>query len=252
LLVSESGIAGRADVERLAPHVDGFLVGTSLMRSADPAVAARSLIFGRVKLCGLNRQQDFAISRPAAFAGLIFVRDSIRHLTAEQGIPLAKLARRLAMRPVGVFRDEATGFVAGIANNASLAAVQLHGREDEAYVIELRARLPEDCEIWRAASVGRDLLALRGADRLLFDNGRGGTGRTFDWIKVRGHPELAQAVVAGGIGPHNARSAQRLGAYAVDIGSAMDERPGRKSAEKIAALFDTLRPSCRQELRACA
>ena len=252
LLVSESGIAGRADVERLAPHVDGFLVGTSLMRSADPAVAARSLIFGRVKLCGLNRQQDFAIARPAAFAGLIFVRDSIRHLSAEQGIPLAKLARRLALRPVGVFRDEATGFVAGIANNASLAAVQLHGREDEAYVIELRGRLPEDCEIWRAASVGRDLLALRGADRLLFDNGRGGTGRTFDWIKVRGHPELAQAVVAGGIGPHNARSAQRLGAYAVDIGSAMDERPGRKSAEKIAALFDTLRPSCRQELRACA
>ena len=28
LLVSESGISGRADVERLAPHADGFLVGS--------------------------------------------------------------------------------------------------------------------------------------------------------------------------------------------------------------------------------
>ena len=32
--------------------VDGFLVGTSLMRAADPGQAARALVFGRVKLCG--------------------------------------------------------------------------------------------------------------------------------------------------------------------------------------------------------
>jgi hypothetical protein len=32
----------------------------------------------------------------------------------------------------------------------------------------------------------------------------------------------------------------------------MDQRPGRKSADKIAALFDALRMPCREELKACA
>src|SRR4029079_1682213 len=41
ILVSESGIATRADVERLAPLVDAFLIGSSLMRSNEPAQAAR-------------------------------------------------------------------------------------------------------------------------------------------------------------------------------------------------------------------
>jgi len=54
VLVSESGIESRAQVERLAPRVDAFLVGSSLMKAADPAQAARELVFGRTKLCGLN------------------------------------------------------------------------------------------------------------------------------------------------------------------------------------------------------
>jgi indole-3-glycerol phosphate synthase/phosphoribosylanthranilate isomerase len=43
-----------------------------------------------------------------------------------------------------------------------------------------------------------------------------------------------------------------LGAFAIDVGSALDERPGVKSPAKIAALFDSLRPQSRQELRQCA
>jgi indole-3-glycerol phosphate synthase/phosphoribosylanthranilate isomerase len=43
-----------------------------------------------------------------------------------------------------------------------------------------------------------------------------------------------------------------LGAYAIDVGSAVDEHPGRKSPEKITALFESLRPTCREGLRACA
>jgi len=87
---------------------------------------------------------------------------------------------------------------------------------------------------------------------LLFDNGDGGSGSSFDWSAVHDHPELPRALIAGGIGPHNARAASALGAYAIDVGSAVDELPGKKSAEKIAALFDALRPASRQRFRACA
>jgi indole-3-glycerol phosphate synthase/phosphoribosylanthranilate isomerase len=252
LLVSESGISTRADVDRLAGQVDAFLVGSALMRSSEPAEAARELIFGRTKLCGLNSGADLRAARPAAFAGFVFVPGSPRHVTADEAAPLAGTARRSGMLPVGIFRDAPLGTVGDIATLLNLSAVQLHGHEDVEYVRALRRELSPACEIWTALSVGREALNGRGGYRLVFDNGDGGTGCTFDWALVRRHPALADALLAGGIGPGNARAAQRLGAFAIDVGSALDERPGRKSPEKIAALFDALRPLCRQRLRACA
>ena len=252
VLVSESGIGSRRDVERLAGQVDAFLVGSSLMRAAEPAQAARELIFGRTKLCGLNRGEALRAARPAAFAGFVFVPGSPRHVTADEAAPLAGSARKAGMLPVGVFRDAPLGTVSDIATLLNLHAVQLHGYEDVEYVRSLRRELAGACEIWTALSVGREPLNERGGDRLVFDNADGGSGRSFDWKLVERHPELGRALVAGGIGPHNARAARQLGAYAIDVGSALDERPGRKSPEKVAAFFEMLRPGCRQQLRACA
>jgi indole-3-glycerol phosphate synthase/phosphoribosylanthranilate isomerase len=156
------------------------------------------------------------------------------------------------MLPVGVFRDAPLRTLVDVATLMNLHAVQLHGHEDVEYVRGLRRELPEACEIWTALSVAREPLNGRGGDRILFDNADGGSGRSFDWRMIESHPELSRAIVAGGIGAHNARVAMRLGAYAIDVGSAVDERPGRKSPEKIAALFDALRPESRQRLRECA
>ena len=252
LLISESGIENRGDVARLAPRVDGFLVGTSLMRAADPSLAARELVFGRVKLCGLNSRDDFEDAQPAAFAGFVFVPGSPRHLTADEAAPLAGLARKSGILPVGVFRDAPLNVVADIATLLNLHAVQLHGAEDVEYVRSLRRQLSGDCEIWTALSVGRDSLVGRGGDRILFDNADGGSGRMFDWARVRGHPELGRAIVAGGIGIANALSASRFGAYAIDVGSAVDRIPGMKSPGKIRDLFASLRTPARQDIRACA
>lgn len=252
LLVAESGIAGRADVERLAPHVDGFLVGSSLMRSADPAQAARKLVFGLTKACGLRRIEDVAAAAAAAFAGFVFVPGTARHVMARAAAPLADAARSAGMVPVGVFRDAPLRAVADIAASLDLGAVQLHGREDSAYVRALRRALPAGCELWTALGVGAGPLEGRGGDRLLFDQGAGGSGRPFDWSLVAGHPELATGILAGGIGPANARSARALGAFAIDVGSALDLRPGVKSAARIAELFAALRPPAREGLRACA
>jgi indole-3-glycerol phosphate synthase/phosphoribosylanthranilate isomerase len=248
-LVSESGISARRDVERLGPHVDGFLVGTSLMRAANPAAAARELVFGRVKLCGLNRPEDFGAASAATFAGLVMVPESPRALTLGQAMRLAPLHPA----PVGVFRNAPVAQVGEAALMLGLAAVQLHGDEDAAYVRALARGLPRGCEIWKAIAVGqRPPERFDAADRLLFDSGAGGTGRTFDWTMVRGHPALDNAVIAGGIGPHNAQAVQRIGACAIDVGSSLDERPGRKSSDKVAALFQALRPASRQRMRACA
>ena len=252
LLVSESGINRRADVERLSGHVNGFLVGSALMRSECPAEAARELVFGRVKLCGLTKADDVRAGRAATFAGFVFVPAGPRHLTAEEAAPLAGLARSFGIKPVGVFRDAPLPVVADLATLLNLEAVQLHGREDLEYVRALRRQLPSSTEIWTSVSIGREPIAGRGGDRLLFDNGNGGSGRTFDWDLVRRHSDLPNALLAGGIGRHNARAAGNLGAYAIDVGSSVDVVPGLKSPVKTRALFEALRPACRDRLRLCA
>lgn len=252
LLVSESGIEGKTDVDRLSSHVNGFLVGSSLMRSDSPAEAARELVYGRVKLCGLTSADDVRAGRAATFAGFVFVPATPRHLTAEEAAPLAGLARCFGMKPAGVFRNAPLAVVADLATLLNLDAVQLHGSEEVDYVRALRRQLHSSCEIWTAVSVGREPLAGRGGDRILFDNGSGGTGRTFDWGLVRGHPDLPKAIVAGGIGPDNVRTAAALGAFAIDVGSALDVVPGLKSPVKTRALFEALRPPCRESFRLCA
>lgn len=249
VLVAESGIATRADVERLAPHVDAFLVGTALMRAAWPAAAARALAFGRVKICGITNEEDAeaAVAAGASYLGLVMVPGTPRAVTREQ-------AGRITGAPLaGVFRNEKLMEVALAAHELGLAAVQLHGDEDAAYIRGLRPLLPAGTEIWTTGAVGRDLPASRpGADRTLFDtqvDGRtGGTGKAFDWDRVRDRPELGSALLAGGLNPGNARDAAKVGAWALDLCSGVEATPGHKDPAKLAAFFEALRP----ETRACA
>jgi indole-3-glycerol phosphate synthase/phosphoribosylanthranilate isomerase len=256
LLIAESGIEGRADVERLSLHADAFLVGSSLMRADDPGDAARALAFGRVKVCGITSHSDLAmaVAGGATYAGLIMVPNTPRALSLEQAAEIAALADGAKL--VGVFRDEKMMKVALAANVLGLHAVQLHGEEDAGYIRGLKYLLPEGCEIWAAGAVGDRMPEPRiGADRTLFDTavrGRsGGTGQPFEWARVAGCDELSRGLLAGGLNSANAREAARLGAYALDVGSGVEAAPGRKDSARINAFFDALRLPVRAELASC-
>jgi indole-3-glycerol phosphate synthase/phosphoribosylanthranilate isomerase len=245
LVISESGIASHADVERLAPLVDAFLVGSSLMAATDVVGAARALVHGPVKLCGLTRVEDvrLAVDAGATHAGFIFVAGTPRAVTTEAALQLAQVAKAAGLKAVGVFRDTAPEEVAAIAADTGLDVVQLHGAES---VETVRALLPPTVEIWAASA---DAAPVRpGADRTLFDHGAGGTGETFDWSKIAGRADLAASFLAGGIGPANARAASRVGAYGLDVGSGVEARPGEKDPAKVTALFAALRSACRGDL----
>ena len=253
LIVAESGISGRADVERLASHADAFLVGSSLMKAPRPAEAARALAFGRVKVCGLTSAEDAqaAVSAGASHAGLIFVPNTPRAVTVDQARPIAATA----VPSVGVFRNERLMQVALTTKELGLAAVQLHGEEDSAYIKGLRNILPENIEIWAASGVDESVPERGGADRMLFDTavaGRcGGTGIRFDWSRIAGRADLDRSLLAGGLNPGNARAAAALGAYALDVGSGVEASPGRKDPARLAAFFEALRPPARGDAQ-CA
>lgn len=257
LVVAESGIASRADVERLVRHADAFLVGSSLMRADDPAEAARALAFGRVKVCGITNAADLdmAAAAGASHAGLVMVPGTPRAVNVGDAEAILGSARS-PIRRVGVFRNEKLMQVALTARTLELNAVQLHGAEDAGYIAGLRALLPEACEIWAAGAVGETVPEPRlGADRTLFDTsigGRsGGTGKAFDWSRIADRRELGRSLLAGGLNPGNARAASRLGAYALDVGSGVEAVPRWKDSGKVHAFFDALRLPVRAALRSC-
>ena len=242
IVISESGIGSPADVRRLAPSVDGFLVGSALMAAADPEATIRELIFGPTKVCGLSSPDDAtaAWQLGATHGGLIFVAESPRAVT----VASARTIRAAAgLQWAGVFVNEGAGRIAAIAEDLGLTAVQLHGDEDAPYAEDLRRKLPAATEIWKAMSVGLAPPPPTGPpfDRCLFDRAdpcqRGGTGRTFDWGLLAGRPDPDRCILSGGLTPANAAAAAATGIFFLDVSSGVESAPGRKSHQAMAQFF---------------
>jgi indole-3-glycerol phosphate synthase / phosphoribosylanthranilate isomerase len=244
--ISESGIEERRDVLRLRPLVDGFLVGSSLMRREDLEDAARELVYGRVKVCGLTNSVDARAARRAGatWGGLVLAPESPRRVSFERA---EQLCKSVDLRWVGVFVNADPEQVARVAQKLRLAAVQLHGDERRDEVEALRRRLPASCEVWKAWRVRDRVPRLEetGADRLLLDGyepgRRGGTGKSFDWRLLERAGQLDRVIVGGGLGSENAAAAGALGAWALDVSSGVESAPGRKSAERLVLFFRNLR-----------
>jgi indole-3-glycerol phosphate synthase/phosphoribosylanthranilate isomerase len=243
ILIAESGIGRHQDVVRLRPHVDGFLVGTSLMKAADPDRTARGLIFGPTKICGLTRAEDAiaAATAGATHGGIVFAPRSRRRVAPALA---AALSSDRTLDWVGVFLDQPVEELAELAAALGLAAVQLHGSEDQRYCAELRHRLPAGVEVWKAVRVRDRLPEIPGsrlADRVLFDShvdgAEGGTGRRFDWSLLDGLEQPDRCLLGGGLGPDNAAEAQATGIRFLDVSTGVERAPGVKDPDRLAAFF---------------
>lgn len=252
LVISESGIGSHADTRRLRHLVDGFLVGTSLMRQPDLAHATRALVHGYTKVCGLTRPADAAAAAAlgATHGGMILARESPRYVDPSDR---ASLRAAAGFRWVGVFVNAPVEEVAGVAEALDLSAVQLHGEEDRDAIVALRARFGGRREVWKAVRVrdGVPRVDQVGADRLVLDTyapgARGGTGRRFDWRLLRDYPDLGRVVLGGGLTPEAVPAAEAVGAWGLDVNSGVERRPGEKDPGLLAAFLDARRGIGRQQ-----
>lgn len=240
-VISESGITTYAQVRELSHFANGFLIGSALMSEDDLSAAIRRVLLGENKVCGLTRPEDAAaaLEAGAIYGGLIFVATSPRCVTNEQARTVMAGA---PLRYVGVFRDAPVDEVVAKAQSLELAAVQLHGSEDQAYIDQLRDVLPAQVQIWKALSVGHTLPPrnLQRVDKYVLDNGQGGTGERFDWSLLGGE-QLNNVLLAGGLGPDNCVTAAKAGCAGLDFNSGVESQPGIKDASKLASVFKTLR-----------
>lgn len=240
-VISESGINHYAQVRELSHFANGFLIGSALMGEDDLNAAVRRVLLGENKVCGLTRAEDARAAQEAGalYGGLIFVPASPRFVSDEKA---AEVIASAALRYVGVFQNTPVTDVVEKAEKFLLSAVQLHGAETQAYIDELRAKLSEKTQIWKALSVADQLPErdLQHVDKYVFDNGQGGTGQHFDWRLLAGHA-LDNVILAGGLAADNCVEAAKAGCAGLDFNSGVERAPGIKDAHKLAAVFRTLR-----------
>jgi indole-3-glycerol phosphate synthase/phosphoribosylanthranilate isomerase len=202
VVIAESGIETRA--QAAAAELAGataVLVGSTLMRAADPGAKLRELVQRPlVKVCGLTRQEDVdvAVDAGADLVGFILAAESPRRTNTLLDAPDTVLR-------VAVFVGEETDTGADL--------VQLYAREN--------------------GHRARDAALLRKGDRV-------GSVVDLPWEQEdASHLERARAtegrvMLAGGLGPDNVRAAvAEVRPWAVDSARSTESSPGIKDHDAV-------------------
>lgn len=205
----------------------------------------------QVKICGMRDAANIAHIAPlgADYMGFIFVPSSPRYVggsfDSARLAPLPPTTKR-----VGVFKDSILGTLLETADRYKLDVVQLHGNENDSYLMALKAALPRTT-IFKAVSVSsaESLASLTRhsihPDVYLLDSGSGGTGTPFDWRLLRSYALEVPFILAGGIGLHNIDQIPTISAHhprliGIDINSRAERAVGTKDKEIVQEIFKRL------------
>jgi indole-3-glycerol phosphate synthase/phosphoribosylanthranilate isomerase len=202
IVVAESGVESRAQgaAAELA-GADAILVGSALMRAADPAAKLEELLSRPlVKVCGLTRQEDVdaAVEAGADLTGFILARETPRRAPRVLDVPDTVLS-------VAVYVGEKG--------------------EDDADLVQLHARV--DGHRSREAALLRDGTEVA---RLLDLPWEGEDPEH----QARAAETDGRIVLAGKLGPDNVAAAvARVKPWAVDASSRLETAPGVKDHAKV-------------------
>jgi indole-3-glycerol phosphate synthase/phosphoribosylanthranilate isomerase len=210
LVVAESGIESRAQAAAAElAGADAVLVGSALMRAADPCAKLRELLARPlVKVCGLTREEDVSAAAEAGadLAGFILAAESPRRADHVLAVPETMLS---------------VAVLVGELQETPADLVQLYERENGH-----RARdgvlLRGDMEVARVA----DLPWLE-EDSAHHERAAGIDGRL---------------MLAGRLAPENVGAAiEAVHPWAVDASSQLEVAPGIKDHARIRAFVEAVR-----------
>ena len=211
IVIAESGIQTRAQgaAAELA-GADAVLVGSTLMRAADPAAKLTELLSRPlVKVCGLTREEDVAAAAEAGadLAGFILVPESPRAAAAVLPVPEGMLS-------VAVWVGEAGDSGADLDQVHTVEDGKVRGRE--------AALLRNGVEVARVLD-----LPWEGTDPDHWRTAAATEGRI---------------VLAGRLGPDNVREAiAAVRPWAVDAASSLESAPGIKDPDKVRRYVEAAR-----------
>ena len=183
----------------------------------------------KLKICGLKTKEDVEIineTQPDYCGFIVDYPKSRRSLEPNEACRLAANVLE-TVKKVAVFVDEPMEKV--IKTMASFDMAQLHGKESESYIEELKRKTSKPV-----------IKAVIPKDYLLFDAGKG-EGRAFDWEILKNVRSSRKYFLAGGLNEENIGSAlDALDPYAIDISSGV-ESDGKKDYAKIKRITEFLK-----------
>ena len=198
-----------------------------------------------VKICGLTNLDDArcALECGADYLGFVLFAGSPRGLDAAA---LRRIAEALPpdARKIAVFVNQPPAFVATVADDCGLYAVQIHGDETAAGFSDLR------WPVWRAVALRdggiRPSPDAWPAARYVVDAaapGRyGGTGIAADWAAAARLAAGYPVMLAGGLTPDNVDEGVRfVRPLGVDVASGVEASKGRKDPAKVKAFIAAAR-----------
>ena len=201
----------------------------------------------KLKVCGLTQinQIQELISLKVDFLGFIFYEKSPRFVL--NYLSLKEISEIKHSGKVGVFVNESIKAIVEIASEAQLDIIQLHGDEDDRFILKLRQLIGEDIQIIKVIRIGNQTAEeLQKTinqqpltnNYLLFDTDSqafGGTGKTFDWNILNEIEIPIPYFLSGGISLENIHQLKSINhqPFALDINSKFEFEPGNKDLEKI-------------------
>jgi phosphoribosylanthranilate isomerase len=199
-----------------------------------------------LKICGVTRTQDLEsiVQHGVDYVGFNFYKKSPRFISpADAKLLWENISSPSSPIPCAVVVDMPLADLTKVCQIfPELAVLQFHGAESTSYLKEART-LVKSRKIWKAVKVGsqKDLDGLilfkDVADRLMVDGKNPGSGEGFDWSMLAASKlNVRDLILAGGIGVHNIAEALQLNPAMIDICTGVEERPGIKDPEKIAAI----------------
>ena len=197
----------------------------------------------KLKVCGLTQlvQIQKLIFLKVDFLGFIFYEKSPRFVLNH--LSLKEISEINHQGKVGVFVNETIEKIAEISEKANLNFIQLHGDEDEEFILRLRQKLSENIKIIKVFRVGETFnfqfsIFNSLVDYFLFDTDSkafGGTGKTFNWQIINKIEIPKPYFLSGGISSENLKNLKILNQkpLILDINSKFETEPGIKDLEKI-------------------
>lgn len=196
----------------------------------------------KIKMCGLTREEDIdAVNEIMPdYIGFVFWKKSKRYISPEMA-DFLKSKLKNSIKSVGVFINEDIIAVADFLKRGIIDIAQLHGDEDEQYILSLKKMTGKPViKAFRIKTKEDALKAEKSpADMILLDAGAG-DGRTFDWSLI-GSAVKRPYFLAGGLDPSNAGAAiEALDPWGLDVSSGI-ESEGKKDKKKITAFVKAVR-----------
>ena len=201
----------------------------------------------KLKVCGLTKMDQIQelISLNTDFLGFIFYEKSPRFVLNH--LSLEGISEINHQGKVGVFVNETVEKISEISEKAKLSFIQLHGDEDEKFILQLRQILGNNIKIIKVIRIGNQSFdelqktinqQPSTVNYLLFDTDSktfGGTGKTFDWQILNEIEIPIPYFLSGGISLENIHQLSTINhqPLALDINSKFETEPGSKDLEKI-------------------